>query len=257
MTFDTHIGIDYSGAETPVSRLAGLQVYASTGNQPPEQICSPLFKENRPCNWTRQEIAQWLTDTAKGGHRFIAGIDHAFSFPRSYFHRYRLKTWDAFLVDFCKPWPTHEPHVFIDRIRDEGPKRTGSNDEFRLTERWTSSAKSVFQFDVRGQVAKSTHAGIPWLHYIRQQAKGLVHVWPFDGWAMPKDKCVIVEVYPSIFSNRYPPEDRRADQHDAYVVARWLSDMDRRDSLDRCFHPALTEDEQQVADLEGWILGIA
>lgn len=35
------------------------------------------------------------------------------------------------------------------------------------------TAKSVFHFDVQGSVAKSTHAGIPWLRYIRQQARGV------------------------------------------------------------------------------------
>jgi hypothetical protein len=33
----------------------------------------------------------------------------------------------------------------------------------RLTEERAGSAKSVFHFDVQGSVAKSTHAGIPWL----------------------------------------------------------------------------------------------
>jgi len=33
--FDRHIGIDYSGAKTPTSRLKGLQVFvASAGNLP-------------------------------------------------------------------------------------------------------------------------------------------------------------------------------------------------------------------------------
>ena len=70
--------------------------------------------------------------------------------------------------------------------------RTGSSDEFRLTERWTSSAKSVFLFDVQGSVAKSTHAGIPWLKWLREQAGERLHVWPFDGWAIPSEKPVMV-----------------------------------------------------------------
>jgi hypothetical protein len=35
----------------------------------------------------------------------------------------------------------------------------------RLTEERAGSAKSVFHFDVQGLVAKSTHAGIPWLRF--------------------------------------------------------------------------------------------
>ncbi|MHB0958251.1 MAG: hypothetical protein ACYC0X_12295 [Pirellulaceae bacterium] len=67
---------------------------------------------------------------------------------------------------------------------------------------------------------------------------------------------MIAEVYPSILRKRYPREGRSADQHDAYVVAQWLADMDRRNVLGRYFDPPLSDDERRMADLEGWILGI-
>ncbi|MBI2946010.1 MAG: hypothetical protein HYY23_00050 [Verrucomicrobia bacterium] len=59
-----------------------------------------------------------------------------------------------------------------------------------MTERWTPSAKSVFQFDVQGQVATSTHAGLPWLRFIRHRCRGRVHFWPFDGWEIPAGRSV-------------------------------------------------------------------
>ena len=60
--------------------------------------------------------------------------------------------------------------------------RVGEPRELRLCERWTSSAKSVFLFDVQGAVAKSTHAGIPWLKRMRDEAGDKIPFWPFDGW---------------------------------------------------------------------------
>lgn len=75
MTFDLHIGIDYSGAQTPTSRLAGLQVYAATTGLP-ERISTPAAPQSQSWNWTRQEIAEWLIAQARSGQRFIAGIDH-------------------------------------------------------------------------------------------------------------------------------------------------------------------------------------
>ena len=59
-----------------------------------------------------------------------------------------------------------------------------------------ASAKSVFHFDVPGSVAKSTHAGLPWLRYLRNQLGDRVHFWPFDGWAIPAGKSAMVKVYP-------------------------------------------------------------
>lgn len=154
MTFHHHIGIDYSGAQTPTSRLAGLQVYAATTGLP-ERVTTPAAPQSKSWNWTRQEIAEWLIAQARSGQRFIAGIDHGFSFPLNYFERHNLTSWPEFLEDFLAHWPTHDPHTYVDFIRDreEGPPdRTGSSADFRLTEKWTSSAKSVFLFDVQGSV---------------------------------------------------------------------------------------------------------
>lgn len=258
MTFDLHIGIDYSGAQTSSSRLAGLQVYDTTTGLP-ERITSPATARYRICNWTRQEIAERLISQARSGQRFIAGIDHGFSFPLRYFQKYGINSWPEFLEDFAKHWPTDQPENSVDSLRLRArrpPNRTGENKDLRLTEQWTSSAKSVFKFDVQGSVAKSTHAGLPWLRQIRNEVGDLVHFWPFDGWQVTGSKSVIAEVYPSIFRNRFPREDRTADQQDAFAIARWLMEMDQRSLLERYFDPPLTDEERKVADLEGWILGI-
>ena len=149
--------------------------------------------------------------------------------------------------------------MYVDFLREgeEGPpERTGKNDEFRLTEKWTSSAKSVFHFDVQGQVAKSTHAGLPWLRKMRKEVGDKLHIWPFDGWTVPSQKSVVAEVYPSIFRHRYDQGDRTADQQDAYSTARWLSEMDDRGFLGSYFGPPLTDNQRRQCDLEGWILGI-
>lgn len=264
--FELFIGIDYSGAQTATSRLKELQVYASEAGGTPRKWLSPApSNTGRPFNWTRREIAERLLVEAHSGRRFLAGIDHCFSFPQRYFEKYRLASWPAFLADFVKFWPTHEDHVYVDFVRNGtlarqgGPPpgaRVGAATWLRLCEQWTSSAKSVFQFDVQGAVAKSSHAGIPWLKWLRDHAGDRLHFWPFDGWAPPPGKAVIAEVYPSIFRNRYPREDRTNDEHDAYATARWMADMAARDALIAYFAPPLMAAEREIAALEGWILGI-
>ena len=91
---------------------------------------------------------------------------------------------------------------------------------------------------------------------IRETVGSKVHFWPFDGWRPHEGKCVIAEVYPSIFSKRYPEVSEVGHERDAYAIARWLREADERDILDRYFNPPLTEDEKSIAELEGWILGI-
>jgi hypothetical protein len=257
MIFSRHIGIDYSGAETAEWRRPGLQVFIARDDEAiPNKVVTPAAPAGERLNWNRKEIASWLIAQAQQGERYIAGIDHAFAFPLAYMERHGLTTWDEFLADFAKHWPTDQPNVYVEQFRKNN-LRTGSPDELRLTERWTSSAKSVFAWDGQGKVAHSTHAGLPWLRQIRQQAGKRIHFWPFDGWEIPKGKSVIAEVYPAIFKKRYARESRSDHEHDAYAVARWLSDMDQGCVLDRYFDPPLNDEEQAAADLEGWILGIA
>lgn len=257
--FEFYIGIDYSGADTATARLANLQVYAAEGNKEPQAVRTPAAPPGQNWNWTRQELANWLLGILRDQRQAIVGIDHAHSFPMSYLQRHKLTSWDEFLVHFCQQWPTHQPNIRVRDLRQDN-SRHGESDEFRLTETWTSSAKSVFDFDPNG-VAFSTHAGIPWLQHIRREAGKRIHFWPFDGWEVVQGKSVIVEIYPAIFHNRYPRLgsgiERTSDQQDAYSVARWLCESDRRGLLPRYFDPPLTDAEQKVASLEGWILGIA
>ncbi len=178
-----------------------------------------------------------------------------------YFEVHRLKPdWPAFLDDFLRHWPT-DHDVYVDDVRDgavgNGAERIGDPRWRRLTEERARGAKSVFQFDVQGSVAKSTHAGIPLLHFIRQHLGSRVHFWPFDGWDVPTGRFAIAEVYPALWSRSFAHEGRGLDQHDAYCVAAWLSRADHDGSLAAFLKPELTPSERTVAQVEGWILGVA
>jgi hypothetical protein len=83
------------------------------------------------------------------------------------------------------------------------------------------------------------------------------HFWPFDSWKVPPGKSAVVEVYPALWSHSFPRDGRDSHQQDAYAVAEWLRRNDLGGSLERSFTPSLTEDERNVAEIEGWILGIA
>ena len=117
-------------------------------------------------------------------------------------------------------------------------------------------AKSVFHFDVQGNMANSTHAGIPWLRYIRLQTVG-IHFWPFDGWVIPRGRSVIAEVYPSLWSRAFEKGERNDHQHDAFSIAEWKRRSDVDGTLSKFFTPNLELAEKKAADAEGWILGVA
>jgi hypothetical protein len=50
---------------------------------------------------------------------------------------------------------------------------------------------------------------------------------------------------------------RTSDQHDAYSVAAWLRQADSSGRLARFLNPDLTPPQRTVAEVEGWILGVA
>jgi len=88
-------------------------------------------------------------------------------------------------------------------------------------------------------VAKSTHAGIPWLLYLRRQLGVQVHFWPFVGWQIPAGRSAVVEVYPALLKHAFAAEGRNADQHDAYSVAAWLRQSDFDGQLLKFLNPTL------------------
>jgi hypothetical protein len=259
MIFDRYIGIDYSGAEVPTSSLKGLRVYQGDRLTTPREVAPP---ESPRWYWTRREIAEWLVAELSSGPQSIVGIDHGFSFPLRYFQRHGLPLdWPLFLDDFQKHWPTDDDNMYVDFIRDgvygNGAARCGDSRWRRLTELHARTAKSVFHFNVPGSVAKSTHAGLPWLRYLRQHLGSKVHFWPFDGWDIPPNSSVIAEVYPSLWSKDFPSEGRTRDQQDAFTTAEWLRRADANRTLSNFFTPALSPLDRAIAEIEGWILGIA
>ena len=164
--FDRYIGIDYSGAETPTSSLKGLRIYMADRASLPHEVLPPPSPRQY---WTRRGIAEWLVMQLSGERPMLAGLDHSFSFPLRYFEKHGLQyDWPSLLKDFQHHWPTDENNTYVEFFMD-GNRRTGDPSWFRLTEQGTASAKSVFHFDIQGQEAKSTHAGLPWLQHLRME----------------------------------------------------------------------------------------
>lgn len=162
----------------------GQVTYMADLGEAPREVAPPPSPKRY---WTRRGIAEWLVERLTEDIPTVVGIDHAFSFPLRYFEVHGLlPDWPTFLDDFQRHWPTDADHTYVDFVRlgtaGNRVAREGSPRWRRMTEERSPGAKSVFHFDVQGSVAKSTHAGIPWLLFIRRALGDRVHFWPFDGW---------------------------------------------------------------------------
>jgi hypothetical protein len=250
MKFAAHIGVDYSGAALPTKPLRNLCV-ATTDKQMNAELLRNWNGQRR--NWSRQDLFHWFATILHTREPVIVGIDHAFSFPMPFLGK---NAWPYFCKSFISTWPSHQKTVKICKTKTAPP--TTNTLEYRLTERWTSSAKSIFDFRPQG-VAYSSFAGIPWLHLLRQHFGTTIHFWPFDGFNPPPNKSVIVECYPSIFYRRFDfPAKFSIDQKHASAIALWLHAQDQLGRLQFYFElPHLTKLEKSIARREGWILGVA
>ncbi|KKK32866.1 hypothetical protein WQ57_17160 [Mesobacillus campisalis] len=262
MSFDGYIGIDYSGRGSPVQRVTGIQVVKMDSRGDFERI-SPPESQGRTFSWSRKEVYEYLKQKLKGANeKYIIGIDHCLSFPQSYFKQHHLQNWDQFLLHFQSLWDTKSEPVSVCRNRVPGYP---DSHELRLTETFTSSAKSAWNFEqMTGAVSYSTHAGIPWVFELRKSVNENLHIWPFDGWTPVNGESILAEVYPALLIQRYKKSDPRfphnwpRDAQDAFAIAAWLQERDANGTLGKYFEPAtLTEEEKNCAQqFEGWILGV-
>ncbi len=264
--FTRYLGIDYSGAGTADTPLTGLRLFEAA--EPTDDVGGARAQEHRPGagrgHWTRRGLAAWVVAALAGVREpMLVGIDHGFSFPEAYFAAHRVpRNWHRFLADFCRHWPTDAPEVTVEalrRSRSQGAARRGGESRWRrLAEVRSGPAKSVFHFDVPGSVAKSTHAGLPWIRAIGESVGwDRIHVWPFDGWNPPPGRHVLAEVYPARWNQSIPRDpDHTPDQHDAACVAAALAAADRSGELESLLAPPLRPEERRQARYEGWILGV-
>jgi uncharacterized protein (DUF433 family) len=250
--FHRYIGIDYSGAKTPTSSLPGLRAYVASDGSEPEEVQPPRSARKY---WTRRGLTEWLIERLNEPIATLVGIDHAFSFPEEYFELHSLaRDWPTFLADFQSHMPTDGDSVWVREARKDSA-RSGNAGWLRLTERRSGSAKSVFRFGVEGEVATSTHAGIPWLLQLRRAA-GHVRYWPFDGWLPERGQSVVLEVYPRLWRSNETNLTLTPDQRDAHAAAHWLQTADRDGRLEQYFAPPLSDADRVQAEIEGWIFGV-
>jgi hypothetical protein len=256
--FARTVGISYSGAMVPVQSLPGLRVYVCNAGSSPVEVAPPPSPRKY---WNRFEIAEWLVERLSEDVPTLVGIAHGFSFPLRYFEAHGLPLdWPGFLDDFQRHWPTDSPYTYVDFIRDgstgQGGLRMGNLGWRRLADRRAGRRHSLFQFDAPTSIAKATHAGLPWLRYLRHRLGRRVHFWPFDGWDIPPSRSVLAEVDPPRWRRAFGPGKGSLPQQDAFAVAAALARADSDGLLAGWLKPPLTTTERAVAEIEGWILGV-
>jgi hypothetical protein len=111
---------------------------------------------------------------------------------------------------------------------------------------------------------KRSH-GIPaWVDFATDPCTSKrVHFWPFDGWDIPAGRSAVTEVYPALWSRSFARADRTGDRGTRrrreigplrYFEVHASNPTGRLASF---LKPGLMPPERAVAQVEGWILGVA
>lgn len=260
-SFEHFVAIDYSGAGAPTAGNPGIAVWEmAADDDAPRIIQDP--KRGRRTHWSRSNLHEWICDVvAAQSPRTLIGIDHGFSWPVAAMDAVKQRTWEDWLGYMNEKWgrlrsePISSAKAALSF--EQFARADATRSDLRLTEKFSSSAKSVFNFNGAG-VALSTLAGLPWLDELRRKHREHVHFWPFDHWEPASKKHCIVEIYPSLFSRRYPRPDGVITQHphDAAATCQWMKEAQQNGWLPSFFSPFLSEGHREQARREGWILGI-
>ena len=145
--------------------------------------------------------------------------------------------------------PFWGPHF---RSQEKDPKfRFDAIKQKRLTEERIPSTKPIYKIGGNGSVGLQSLYGIQHIAKIRNKLKrNNVELFcgPFDGWELPSNGHVLIEIYPGLFK-----KNSKGDAQDPRACSLWVSEEDRTNSLMKWFDPSLNEIERKKARLEGWI----
>jgi hypothetical protein len=155
----------------------------------------------------RRELILHLVQEAERDPELVAGLDFAFSFPRSFVERHAggvFEFWDVVAregeqwLDACEPpfW------------RARGSPRPAPTDALRETDRGIRVGgirpESVFKLVGATQVGPGSVRGIPFLAELR--SRGFA-IWPFDDVRLP----AVVEIWPRVLTDAVA-KSRRAER---------------------------------------------
>ncbi|MBL0385879.1 hypothetical protein JJB07_04375 [Tumebacillus sp. ITR2] len=267
--FDLYAFADYSGAAKESGQRKHIVLAVGDG------------RDVTLVHHTRESLFVALQDLLRdsAGQRILFGVDHSYSFPIGFYEAMTGKTqrsWEDLLEVLGTPTNPREWAAEANRnIAARTGQPTGpfwgahfkpqvkkpyfahdeaSLPERRLVETRNRRLKPIYQLGGNGAVGLQALYGIPYLAQLRAfcREQGIqLHAWPFDGWELPSDGHVLVEVYPTLYNT-----EQRTDENDAKACVTTLTDLDQKGNLLACFHPTLTDEERNRAHLEGWVLGI-
>ena len=206
--FDLFVGIDWSGAKTPIKTKAIAVALAWKGREAPH-ISGKI--------WSREMVGDWIKSLATRDKRILIGIDCNFGYSQiigeQQFGAYYTYAdlWEAVEAAnqnapnyFAGGYWTHPNHQKY--FWTQGKKPDDFDMPKRLTEILCGEAgygwpESPFKLIGAKQVGKGGLAGMRLAYDLKQHCGVDICIWPFETHA-DSARIVITEIYPRQFLRR-------------------------------------------------------
>jgi len=207
--FDQFIGIDWSGAKTPVFNKAISVSLAYQGSAPPSLVAGP---------WSRQKVADWIINLSKNQKRILIGVDCNFGYAATTIQKqFGTQATHKDLWDTVESACHNEPNFFAQKfwanlayapdfwvsgkMRDgfEMPRR---QTEIICYESGFGKPESPFKLIGAKQVGKGGLSGMRMAHYLKKMLGHKIAFWPFEMELVNKANIVVTEIYPRQFLMR-------------------------------------------------------
>lgn len=203
--FDRFIGIDWSGAKSPVLTNSIAVAVA-------EKI--DIAPQNKEEPWSRSRVADFLFECANGTVRTLAGIDCNFGYSESIGEKQFGKNYTAYdlwqaVEDsnegeanyFAGGYWTHErhgAHFWRSGTMPEGFSMPRRATEQACGESGLGWPESPFKLIGAKQVGKGGLAGMRLIYDLKRRLGQRIAIWPFDA-HVDEAALVIAEIYPRLF----------------------------------------------------------
>jgi len=281
MHFDLMLFADYSGVKDLYSQRRHIAMARHDIRLNQTRVISNISRIQ-----LRELLQNTLFEATQKNQIILLGLDHNYAFPDGFVQVISPGNDTAFratVADIASAtgiWSafTDDPHQWASRVNDlirrqfnipAGPfwgpsfiakRKPDINydllpfSEKRLVEKIHPRMKSVFQLGGIGSVGLQSLYGIGHLARLIafcSENNIPLHLWPFDGWEIPENHHVMIEIYPG-FYNPY----QKSDVNDAVETVNWFQQQVRSGTLAKAFEPNLPDSLTETVQREGWVPGV-
>jgi len=207
--FDEFIAIDWSGSKALFT--PSITVAKAVSNKSSVSLVSPQKNQ-----WSRIDVAEWITNHAAHSKRLLIGIDSNFGYAASTVHKRlpNLQTatelW-ALINRICSQEANFYAHafwrdsIFFHDFWTAGKKPPRFPEKRRLTQlscinEQLGFPENPFKLIGAKQVGKGGLAAMRMAHFLKERLQEKIAFWPFDS----PEHCnqaniVVTEIYPRLF----------------------------------------------------------